>query len=158
MATPTIEVTSPDSSAKKYKRIKREEDDRITINSLGIDVQRRLKDGKIVNRWKEEFREEGDRAMWHFFIDFEKEKLQKTSWFTVMNNLLNNQAKYHRVLLQTAKKNNVDFDVDDFYEKRRLEQESLELQVQKNDEQGTRGESTNEGNDNSAQQLIKEQI
>lgn len=58
--------------------------------------------------------------MSHFFIDYDKEK-RPLSWYEIMNNLLNSQAKYHNTLIGKMKKSSVEFDVNDFYEARRLQ-------------------------------------
>ena len=53
-----------------------------------------------------------------YFIDYDTDQ-KKFSWGKVMSNLFNPQAKYHRQLVKSAHKQRVEFDMDDFFAKRK---------------------------------------
>lgn len=52
-------------------------------------MHKNIYDADIFNKWKDDVRDDGDRAMRHFFIDFDRGEKATLTWGTIMNNLLN---------------------------------------------------------------------
>ena len=62
----------------------------ITINTVGLDQQRRMHDGRILQRWKDEIRFEGSYATKHQYMDFEiaSDSKKEMNWKSIMNNII----------------------------------------------------------------------